>query len=215
MSSDAICSAISSTLGLKEIGPLPLKKEKISLPNFAVAYLTAAEDPEKDTVTVLLEKDASSMQCIVARDESMLDRIQEFLSAWKAVGMSGMSLSHRPSAVNSSTSDAPMGSQSNNQVQSKLPQGSAVIGKLPVKKTAFSGPLDLEKNGNLIGLNHPMFHKSNEPSPDPCFPDGLGDFADPLQGVKRPKHLPPNAIWEPARPDTRDPVGPRSGLPYI
>lgn len=215
MSNDSICSTISNTLGLKGVGPLPLKKEKISLPNFAVAYLTATEDLEKDTVTVLLEKDTSSIQCTIARDESMVDRIQEFLSAWKTVGMSGMSLSHRSFATNSGTSGTSRSPQCGGQAPSKLPQDNTVIGKLPVKETTFTGPLDLEKNGNLIGLNHPMFHKSNEQGPDARFPDGLGDFADPLQGVKRPKHLPPNAIWEPARPDTRDPLGSRSGLLYI
>lgn len=214
MSADSICSVISNTLGLKRLGPLPLNKEKVDLPNFAVAYLTVAEHPEEDTVSVLLEKGTSSMQCVVARDESMLDRIQEFLSAWKTVGMSGVSLSHKPSATSSGTNISTRNLQHSDQLSGPL-QSAAVIGELPVKRTNFSGPLGLEKNGNLIGLNHPMFHKNDDANKEVRFPDGLGDFADPLQGVKRPKHLPPNAIWEPARPDTRDPLGPRSGLPYI
>lgn len=215
MSVNDICGVISGALGLKSLGPLPLSKEKVSLPNFAVAYLTVTEDLEKNTVSVLLEKGVLSMQCVVARDDSMPDRIQEFLSAWKTVGMSGVSLSHKSPASNPNNGASATAFQTSDQAPGKPIQSNTVVGRLPVKGTTFSGPLDLEKNGNLIGLDHPMFRRNDEPDPDARVPDGLGDFADPLLGVKRPKHLPPNAIWEPARPDTRDPLASRSGLPYI
>lgn len=215
MSVSNICNVISNALGLKSLGPLPLNKEKVDLPNFAIAYLTVTEDPEKDTVSVLLEKGIFSMQCIVARDESMLDRIHEFLSAWKTIGMSGVSLSHKSPVASVDTNISTKNHQYSAQLPGNLLQNNAVVKELPIMKTNLSGPLDLEKNGNLIGLNHPMFRKKDESNSEIPFPDGLGDFADPLQGVKRPKHLPPNAVWEPARPDTRDPLGPRSGFPYI
>ncbi|TNJ27682.1 hypothetical protein GMRT_23281 [Giardia muris] len=185
-------------------------KAPIELPNFASANLTMKSDPA-GSVTVILEKGNMCISGTFPLDGEVETRMRTFLGAWGAIGMVSNPLGPSIKAIptcNIATSIL--------DDQKSLPYRPDVRGKNGLEDTRArrpTGPLGLEQDGNLIGLDHPMFKKDEEQR------QGGGDPFNPFDldgnGTRRPRHLPPGARWEPVRPKIRDPLQPSGNLPYI
>lgn len=182
----------------------------IELPNFASATLTMRLEPS-GCITIILEKEGACISGTFPLDGAVDTRVRTFLGAWNAVGMVSDPLGAHIKAVPAcSTAATILHTQKRAPYQPDL-QGKHGLGGTQAHRPC--GPLDLEQGGNLIGLDHSMFKEDEEQKERPGNPFNPFDLDE--NGTRRPRHLPPGARWEPARPRIKDPLQSGGGLPYI
>lgn len=208
MTDAEIRDCIAAALGLSALPPLPLERHRVSLPNLAVAHLSVGTAQE-GVLELALEKAPGRLQALLPRDTAVLGRVQAFLGAWRAVGMSGAALPGQVPAARGAVPAPPPATLPGSSAPAPPAVCNAPRRHLGGPGWPLGAPAGLEEHGTLIGLDHPMFRPRDE-QPRLPPPQGPGDFGDPLEGVRRPQHLPPGALWGPARPDTRDPLGSRA-----